>query len=81
MYLVITNTGNFGSLPDAAYCAAVRDNFGLTMPVLFDANGVFPGHTGTGTKDEHIVLDETGTIVHTSGSQSQAFGAINNLLQ
>ncbi|MCA9517294.1 MAG: redoxin family protein [Myxococcales bacterium] len=62
-FFIVTEDQNF-DLPTAFYCDAVRDRFGLPMPVLVDAQGVFPRHIGVTTGNTwHVVLDPAGRIV------------------
>lgn len=54
-YFVISQTQTFDE-PDADYCAGIRDQFGLTMPVLFDPDHAMPAAVGTPYFDIDIVL-------------------------
>lgn len=83
MYFVITDPSGGASM-DADYCRTVRDNFGLSMPVLLDASRTLPAHIGENSvNDWHVVLDASGSIVHKAKYASGASGAasaINTLL-
>ncbi len=52
------------------------------MPVLFDENGVMPGHLATGGGNaKSIVMDSAGTIVFkASHSGNNAENAVKDLL-
>jgi len=62
-YFVIADD-NQASPPDAAYCAQIREQYGLTMPVLFDADGSFVNALQVPTNDVHIVFGVNNEIVH-----------------
>ncbi len=62
-YLVITQTPEFG-VPNAGYCAGVRDHFGLSMPVLYDPDLALPAALGTGNNAVHLVLGPGNVIAH-----------------
>lgn len=49
-----------GSKPSLEYCKGIRDQYGLTMPVLIDPDGVLPGALGYSApyNEWHFLLDE-----------------------
>ena len=55
---------NSGTPANAAFCASVRDQYGLTMPVLYDPDGVLPTALGIsgGVNSWSIVLAEGAVI-------------------
>ncbi len=83
MYFVITDPSGGASMT-AEYCRTVRDNFGLTMPVLLDTSRTLPAHIGeSSVNDWHVVLNADGDVVHKAKYASGASGAasaINALL-
>ncbi|TNF35692.1 MAG: redoxin domain-containing protein [Deltaproteobacteria bacterium] len=81
-FFVITAADGANAL-NPAYCAAIRDDYGLTMPVLLDADGVFPGHIGvTSTNAWTVALDADGVIMAKDHyDESNAFAKVNALLE
>jgi len=66
-----------------AYCKAIRDDYGLTMPVLIDTEGVFPAHIGvTSTNAWTVALDAAGGILAKDKyDQTNAFTKVNAALE
>lgn len=74
---VIAETNN-GTLPTTAYCQAIKDAYGLAMPVVVDTAGVFPNHLGvTSPNSWHAVLD-AGQVLRFRAKYDQA-GALQAL--
>ncbi len=74
---VIADTANF-SPPNAAYCDQVTQQYGLTMPVLYDAQGLFQTRFGVASNSVNVVVDAEGHI--TFKSQWDGTGAMGNVL-
>ena len=69
-YLLI-NAGTSGP-PTSSYCKQVRDQYGLTFPVLFDPTGAFTQTYGfAGGNEQNLVLKEGGEIVFKGRYSSQ----------
>jgi len=81
-YFVITEPDAANSMT-AAYCEAIRDDYGLTMPVLIDTDGVFPGHIGvTSTNAWTVALDAEGVILAKDKyDETNAFAKVNARLE
>ena len=62
MYFVITETER-RERPDAAFCQRVRDQYGLTMPVLFDRDGLTNSVLGMRENTADLVMRRGGLIV------------------
>lgn len=62
MYFVITQTER-SEQPDAAFCQRVRDQYGLTMPVLYDRDGVTNSVLGMRVNTADLVMRRGGLIV------------------
>lgn len=79
---VITDTDAANAMTPA-YCRAIRDDYGLTMPVLIDTDGVFPGHIGvTSTNAWTVALDAEGIILAKDKyDQTNAFAKVNAALK
>ncbi|MCA9610062.1 MAG: redoxin domain-containing protein [Myxococcales bacterium] len=60
-YLVISENSSFGE-PDADVCAAVRDRYGIHMPVLFDPGTAFEDTFGVASNEVQIVLRDGARI-------------------
>lgn len=72
-YVVILQDAS-GSPPTEAYCQGVRNQYGLTMPVLMDPDGLlFPalGLSG-GVNDWNVLLSKGATIELKSKYANQA---------
>lgn len=80
-WLFVITENNSGTAPSTAYCQAIRDTYGLTMPVLIDTSGTFPAHIGVGSPNSwHLVLDAGFGIVHrVKYDQRGALDALNAL--
>lgn len=80
-WLFVITENNSGTAPTTAYCASIRDTYGLTMPVLIDTAGTFPAHIGVGSPNSwHLVLDAGFGIVHRAKyDQRGALDALNAL--
>ena len=79
-YFVFTETDSFGP-PTAADCAAVRDAYGLTMPVLYDPSGAFPAALGVATNAYNVILTRGGVIDWEGHyAESQVEGQLERLL-
>ncbi|MCB9535349.1 MAG: TlpA family protein disulfide reductase [Myxococcales bacterium] len=81
VYLVISADANFGA-PDAADCRAIREQYGLQIPVLYDPNGDFQRVFGVPDNDVHVVLDGDGTITLKEhyASEAEVYDAIDAAL-
>lgn len=55
--LVITEKADF-SQPDATYCAQVRDEYQLTMPVFYDPGDTIEDTWGVSTNSQEVVLEK-----------------------
>jgi len=53
-----------GGLPTADYCAQVRDQIGLTMPVLYDGDGSFAAAYNVIGSELNVITDEGGSITY-----------------
>jgi hypothetical protein len=62
MRFVLTETGT-GGKPGPADCARVRNAFGLTMPVLYDRDGVLESKLGMRVNSADLVVRAGGKIV------------------
>lgn len=63
---MVTATGSNEPL-DAAYCELVRDTYGLTMPVLFDPDGVTQSVLDMRVNGGEMVLIEGNVISFNAG--------------
>lgn len=65
-----------GSAPDALYCQQIKEAYGLTMDVVYDASGVMAAY---GTNDTFMVTNEAASIVWKQKypSSSAVTGAID----
>jgi thiol-disulfide isomerase/thioredoxin len=81
MYVVITENASFAA-PDAEECAAIRATYGLTMPVLYDAEGLFQDTLQIPANDQHIILRRGSEIAFKARypSEMEIREAIENLL-
>jgi peroxiredoxin len=61
-WLVIGATADF-SPPDANACARIRDLNGLTMPVLYDPEGLVQAAFGIPANDVQLVIDQGSRLV------------------
>ncbi len=61
-FFLITETESFEP-PDASSCSAIRERYGLTMPVLYDGQGQFQEIYGVPPNDINIVTGESCKIV------------------
>ena len=61
-------------LPDADYCATVRDRAGLTMPVLYDADGLFAERYAVTASELNMVLDEGAEVTYRSFAGTDGAG-------
>ena len=59
-WVILLANSNFEP-PDAAYCKQYKQQHGLKMRVLYDANAVTPIYGG---KETSIITNEEGTIVY-----------------
>ncbi len=61
------------------YCAQVRDQFGLTMPVLYDPEGLSFQY---GAHDTATIVSEDGTIVYKEqyGDQNTEAAVLDELV-
>ncbi|MFT7579618.1 MAG: hypothetical protein ACI9MR_001284 [Myxococcota bacterium] len=59
MFMIITDNNTFGT-PNAAFCRAVRDQAGLTMPVLYDPTGQFQAAIGARFPNDLVVVVREG---------------------
>ncbi|MFT7578959.1 MAG: hypothetical protein ACI9MR_000621 [Myxococcota bacterium] len=82
MFVVITEN-NSGSPPNAAYCRAIRDAFGLTMPVLYDPTGEFLSAAGLGSPNAWGVVTSEGVVIENKSkySQTNAHAKIREILE
>jgi hypothetical protein len=74
-YFVVAETGNYGQKADAAVCAAIRDEYGLTMPVLFDPDNLLGKAYGWATSppnERNIVFGPGAQIVFIGHYTSQS---------
>lgn len=72
-YFVVTEDAN--TRPATAdFCRHVRDQFGLTMPVLYDETGEL-GRLGLPTSHFHMVLGEEGRIEFKEQGRDTGFRA------
>ena len=63
-YLLINEPAAFGSPPTATYCKQIRDDYGLTFPVLYDPSGTFTSTFGfAGKNEQNLVLKQGGEII------------------
>ncbi len=71
-----------GNSATAAHCAAIRDDFGLTMPVLVDWNQQVSAALGLSGHNAWSVAVEPGMKLAAKQKYGtgQVFGAINALL-
>ena len=60
-----------GALPDATYCQTVQAEYGLTMPVLFDPDGVSNTVLGMPANSGELVLTE-GNIIESKTQGAHA---------
>ena len=60
-WMVISETSSFGR-PTAATCAAVRDRYGVHMPVLIDPDGLLQTALGVAPNEIHVVLEQGARI-------------------
>ena len=80
-YLLI-NAAQSGP-PTSTYCAQVRDQYGLTFPVLYDPTGAFTNAYGfAGANEQNLVIKAGGEIVLNKryASQSEVQQAIEGAL-
>jgi thiol-disulfide isomerase/thioredoxin len=54
-FVLVTETANY-ERPDAAYCAEVRAQYGLEVPVLYEPTGETQRALGVSNNDVHVVL-------------------------
>ncbi len=60
-WMVISEDAGFAA-PDAADCAAIRDRYGIEMPVLIDPTGALQSLLGVAPNEVHVVLGEGARI-------------------
>lgn len=60
-FFIISANSNFGA-PSAADCRRLRDRYGISVPVLYDADGAFTQELGIPDNDMSFVLDEGNVI-------------------
>ena len=54
-----------GQTPDAAYCKAVREQYGLTMPVLYGPLSALSSMGLSGSpNDWNVLIDNGGTLLY-----------------
>ena len=58
-WILLSEDAN-GDSPSLEYCKGIRDQYGLTMPVLIDPDGVLPGALGYAAplNEWHFLLGE-----------------------
>ncbi|HRE89591.1 MAG TPA: redoxin family protein [Myxococcota bacterium] len=80
-WLFVIAENNSGTAPTTAYCEAIRETYGLTMSVVIDTSGSFPGHLGVGSPSSwHAVLDRAFTLVYRAKyDQAGAIEALETL--
>lgn len=82
-YFVVKETSS-GSDPSPAYCQSIRDQYGLTMPVLMDPDNLLGQALGYGAPFNHrqLVLSAGPTIIlnQKGGSSAAVQAAIENAL-
>ncbi len=82
-YFVVKEDAN-GADPTPAYCQGIRDQYGLTMPVLMDPDNLLGqslGYGGPKFNQWNVVLGPGVTIAFKKpGETSSVPGAIENLL-
>ena len=82
-YFVVKENAS-GGPPSAAYCQSVRDQYGLTMPVLMDPNNLIGQALGYSSPFNHwnIVLGPgvTLTLKQKGGSNASVQAAIESAL-
>lgn len=69
--MIVSEDSGFGE-PDAADCAAIRDRYGIRMPVLFDPGTTFEDTFGVASNEVHVVLRDGARIEwkgHYAGDQ------------
>ena len=59
--VIISQTSSFGP-PDEAFCASVRREYGLEIPVLFDPQGALRQALDVPANDINVLLDASGQI-------------------
>jgi len=62
-YIVIAANADYGA-PDAELCAAVRERYGFTMPVLYDSTGVFASTLDVPTNDYNLIMSRGMRMVY-----------------
>lgn len=55
MFFVVAENDE-GGPADAAFCRTIRDQYGLSMPVLYQPEGLFPEALGIPPNELHIVM-------------------------
>ncbi len=63
-WFVLSEDAN-GDTPSVEYCKCIRDQYGLTMPVLMDPDGVLPGTLGYSAplNEWHFLLGEGAEVL------------------
>jgi hypothetical protein len=67
-FLLITEDAQYGA-PDAAYCAAVRAQYGLEVPVLYDPNRATQQALAVRSNHVHLVFGR-GNVIAFKGQYS-----------
>lgn len=70
-FVIVSATENFGP-PDAASCRAIRDQYALPVPVLYDAEGRFAATFGVPQNDMAFVTGPDGTLQFKAHYSSRA---------
>lgn len=61
VWMIVSANDDFGR-PDAAVCRRYREQYGLTFPVLYDAQGQFQQRLRTAQNAVNVVIDAEGVI-------------------
>ena len=82
VYFVVNQNASFGSA-DEVYCSGIRDEFGLTMPVLYDPTGGFPTAMGMRANDSSVIIDGAFVVVESGQyrTPSSVWADIDELLE
>lgn len=73
-WMIVSEDDGFGP-PDAETCRAIRERYGITMPVLFDPEGRLQSLLGVAPNEVHVVLTEGARIDwigHYAGSEVES---------
>lgn len=83
-YMVIGDAAGFGSPPTASYCKQIKQQYGLTFPVLYDPTGKLAAAYGYGAENERNFVFSQGSVIEFIGhysSQSTVDAKIASILE